>query len=51
MNFQLASIPYFRNGLRNTAKASLELFARTLYWREVPERTSAQTVSYRLSWV
>lgn len=49
--FQLASIPYFRNGLRNTAKASLELFTRTLYMREIPERTTTQTVSYRLSWV
>jgi len=49
--FQLASISYFRNGLRNTTKASLELFARTLYMREIPERTTARTVSYRLSWV
>ena len=49
--FQLAQIPYFRNGLRNSAKASLELFARTLFVREVSERTTARAVSYRLSWV
>jgi hypothetical protein len=49
--FQLAQIPYFRNGLRTTAKASLELFTRTLFVRELPERTTARTVSYRLSWV
>jgi hypothetical protein len=51
VSFPLAAIPYFRNGLRNSAKASLELFARTLYMREIPERTNAQAVSYRLSWV
>ena len=49
--FQLAAVPYFRNGLRNSAKASLELFARTLYMREMPERTTPHTVSYRMSWV
>jgi len=49
--FQLAQIPYFRTGLRATAKASLELFTRTLHMREMPERTTARAVSYRLSWV
>jgi hypothetical protein len=42
---------YFRHALRGTHHAVLELFAKTVYVREVPQKTHPEGFSMRIAWV
>lgn len=46
----LARIPYFRAAFRSFAAATIQLFARTCFVREVHATSADTEVAYRLSW-
>jgi hypothetical protein len=46
----IAQFSYFRNAFRGANDAGLRLFAKTLYIRELPERTSSTSFTMRAAW-